>query len=210
MSTSGPIRILLVEDQYFVRVALHALLEDRTDMTIAAETDLGSEALRLFEQHRPDVVVMDLRLPGLSGFEAIRLIRAGHPDARIVVLSNYEGSEDVHRALDAGARAYLTKDASPDELVAAILTARAGQTYLPPALHQLLEQRLSADQLTPRELEVLEQLAKGLSNKEIAFHLGIAEKTVRIHMSRILDKLGVSDRTGAVIQAVQRGLVHLK
>jgi DNA-binding NarL/FixJ family response regulator len=210
MSTSGPIRILLVEDQYFVRVALHALLEDRTDMAIVAETDLGSEALRLFEEHRPDVVVMDLRLPGLSGFEAIRHIRASHQDARIVVLSNYEGSEDVHRALDAGACAYLTKDASPDELVAAILTARPGQTYLPRALHQLLEQRISADELTPRELEVLEQLAKGLSNKEIAFHLGIAEKTVRIHMSRILDKLGVSDRTGAVIQAVQRGLVHLK
>lgn len=204
------IRILMVEDQYFARLALRTVIDGRDDMQIVAETQSGFEAVALYKQHKPDVVIMDLRLPGMSGFEAIRAIRKEDAGARIVVLSNYDGSEDVHRAMDAGAIAYLTKDASAEELVQAIESATRGKRYLPPALARLLEHRHPADELTARELEVLELLAQGMSNQDIGTTLGIAEKTVRIHMTHILEKLGVADRTQAVITAVQRGLVHLK
>lgn len=204
------IRILIVEDQYFARLALRTVIDGRGDMEIVAETQSGLESLALYRQHEPDVVIMDLRLPGLSGFDAIRAIREESPDARIVVLSNYDGSEDVHRAVEAGAVAYLTKDASAEELVSAIESATRGKRYLPPALARLLNQRHPADELTSRELEVLELLAQGMSNQDIGTTLGIAEKTVRIHMTHIFEKLGVTDRTQAVITAVQRGLVHWK
>ena len=202
--------ILLVEDQYFARLALHTVVDSREDMKIVAETASGAEALALYRKHRPDLVIMDLRLPGMSGFDAIREIRTEDPAARIVVLSNYDGSEDVHRAMDAGAMAYLTKDAGADDLIEAILTVRKGRRYLPQALRGMLENRVSADQLTARELEVLELLTGGMSNRDIGDRLGIAEKTVRIHMTHIFDKLGVEDRTQAVLAAIQRGLVHLK
>lgn len=204
------IRILIVEDQYFARLALRTVIDGRDDMQIAAETQSGFESLTLYRLHKPDVVIMDLRLPGMSGFDAIRAIRGEDDRARIVVLSNYDGSEDIHRALEAGATAYLTKDASAEELVQAIESATRGKRYLPPALARLLEHRHPADALTARELEVLELLAQGMSNQDIGTTLGIAEKTVRIHMTHILEKLGVADRTQAVITAVQRGLVHLK
>lgn len=204
------IRILIVEDQYFARLALRTVIDGRDDMEIAAETQSGSEALALYERHHPDVVIMDLRLPGMSGFDAIKAIREADSGAHIVVLSNYDGSEDVYRALDAGATAYLTKDASAQELVEAIEAARRGKRYLPAALAALLEQRHPADQLTTRERDVLALLAQGMSNQDIGTTLGIAEKTVRIHMTHIFEKLGVADRTQAVIAAVHRGLVHLK
>ncbi|MBI4890971.1 MAG: response regulator transcription factor [Acidobacteria bacterium] len=206
---SEPIRILLVEDQYFARLAIHTVVDSYGDMAIVAETDQGSQALPLYEAHAPDVVIMDLRLPGISGFEAIAAIHAAHPAARIVVLSNYEGSEDVHRAISAGALGYLTKDASADELATAIQAVHRGRHYLPAALSALLASRVDADALTSRELEVLQLLARGLANKEIAAELGIAEKTARIHVSHILDKLAVEDRTQAVLTAIQRGYVHL-
>ena len=152
---------------------------------------------------------MDLRLPGLSGFDAISLIHAEFPHIAILVLSNYEGSEDVHRALQAGALAYLTKDASSDELIRAILAVRAGKRYLPPAVASLLATRLPGSQLTDRELDVLRLLARGASNREAADSLGISENTIRIHVSRILDKLGAADRTQAVLLAIQNGLVHV-
>jgi DNA-binding NarL/FixJ family response regulator len=203
------IRILIVEDQYFARLALHSVIEGHGEMEIVAEAGTGPAAVALYRQHAPDVTVMDLRLPACDGFEAIRLIREADRRARIVVLSNYDGSEDVHRALDAGASAYLTKDASAQELTRAILAVHAGRRYLPPALASLLRGRISADQLTPREVEVLRLLADGLSNKEIAARLNIAEKTVRIHLTHIFDKLGVGDRTQAVLTALRRGLVHM-
>jgi DNA-binding NarL/FixJ family response regulator len=202
--------VLLVEDQYFARLALHTVIDSRDDMRIIAETGIGSEALALYQKHRPAVVIMDLRLPGMPGFDAIRQIRAADPDARIMVLSNYDGSEDVHRALQAGAMAYLTKDAGAPELVEALLAVQRGKTYLPPGVRHLLENRQSVDELTARELEVLGLLSEGLSNRDIGERLGIAEKTVRIHMTHIFDKLGVEDRTQAVLTAIQRGLVHLK
>ena len=204
------IRILMVEDQYFARLALRTVVDGCDGMQIVAETQSGLEAQALYRQHKPDVVIMDLRLPGMSGFDAIRAIRGEDESARIVVLSNYDGSEDVHRAMEAGAVAYLTKDASAEELVQAIESATKGRRYLPRALAQLLDERHPADALTSRELEVVELLAQGMSNQDIGATLGIAEKTVRIHMTHIFEKLGVTDRTQAVITAVQRGLVHWK
>lgn len=206
---TDPIRILLVEDQYFARLALHTVIDAREDMQIVAETDKGAEAIGLYRQHQPDVTIMDLRLPGISGFDAIAAIRKSDPKARIVVLTNYEGSEDVHRALQAGAMAYLLKDSSADDLLNAILTVRGGKRYLPPVICGLLSERMSGSELTDRELDVLRLITEGLSNREIADRLHIAEKTAKIHVSHLLDKLGVVDRTQAAITAIQRGIVHL-
>jgi DNA-binding NarL/FixJ family response regulator len=206
--SSTPIRILVVEDQYFFRLALRTVIDARPDMEIVAEAGNGAEALELCRLHRPDVVIMDLRLPGMSGFEAIGQIHRELPSIGILVLSNYEGSEDVHRALSSGALAYLTKDAGADLLIEAILSVRAGKRYVPPSIGALLASRIPGSELTTRELEVLRLLAKGLSNREVGQQLGISENTVRIHVSRILDKLGAADRTQAVLLALERGLVH--
>ena len=206
---NAPIRIMVVEDQFFFRVALRSIVDARSDMEIAGETDNVREAIQLHEKLRPDVIIMDLRLPGGSGLDAIAGIRRQDPKARILVLSNYEGSEDVYRAMEAGALAYLTKDAEGDELVRAILAVHAGKRYLPASLGALLAGRMRGDELTDRELDVLRLLAQGFSNREIGDRLRIAEKTVKIHVSRVLDKLGVADRTQAAMTAVQRGIVHL-
>jgi DNA-binding NarL/FixJ family response regulator len=203
------IKILLVEDQYFARLALHTVIGGRDDMRIVAETANGADVLALFLKHRPDVTIMDIRLPGMSGIEVIRTIRTTTPSARIFVLSNYEGSEDVHRALEAGAMGYLTKDADADDLVKAILAVSQGRMHMSSPIRGLLAGRRGVEELTSRELEVLTRLAEGMSNQEIADRLGIAEKTVRIHMTHIFGKLGVVDRTQAVIAAVQRGIVHI-
>jgi DNA-binding NarL/FixJ family response regulator len=204
-----PVRILVVEDQYFFRIALRTTIDSRSDMRIVAETGKGNEALDLCRQHQPDVVIMDLRLPGISGFEAIELIHKELPATGILVLSNYEGSEDVHRALSSGALAYLTKDAGADLLVEAILNVSVGKRFVPPSIGALLAERVPGSELTARERDVLQLLAKGRSNREVGEALNISENTVRIHVSRILDKLGVTDRTQAVLLAIQRGLVHV-
>jgi DNA-binding NarL/FixJ family response regulator len=204
----GPVRILVVEDQFFFRIALRTVLDARPDMAIVAETGKGAEALALCRQHRPDVVIMDLRLPDVSGFEAIQQIHKEFPDVGILVLSNYEGSEDIRRALAAGALAYLTKDADADTMIDAIRHVRQGKRYIPPSLGALLAVTISDAALTGRELDVLRLMARGCSNREIADQLGISENTVRIHVSRILDKLGVHDRTQAVLAAIERGLLH--
>lgn len=206
---SSMIRILLVEDQFFARLALHTVIDARADMHIVAETANGNDALALFRQHRPSVVIMDLRLPGISGFDAIREIRQADPDARIVVLSNYEGAEDIRRALHCGALGYLTKAADADSFVEAILRVSEGRNYLPPEIASQVADHPELDPLTTRELQIVELLAEGLSNKEIGARLGIAEKTVRVHMTHILDKMGATDRTQLLILAVQRGLIHL-
>lgn len=206
---SEPIRILLVEDQYFARLALHSVIDARADMRIVAETANGAEALPAFRQHHPDLTIMDLRLPGASGFDAIAAIRRENPEARIIVLSNYEGVADIRRALDLGAMGYLTKDADADTLLEAIQRVQHGHRFLPPALAKLFAENPDLDPLTSREEQVVRLLAEGLSNKEIGSRLGIAEKTVRVHMTHILDKLGVSDRTQLLIVAVQRGIIHL-
>jgi DNA-binding NarL/FixJ family response regulator len=203
------IRILVVEDQFFFRLALRSMVEARGDMEIVAETSKAREALGLFREHQPDIAIIDLRLPDASGLEAIAAIRRHDAKARMLVLSNYEGSEDIHRALQAGALAYLTKDAGSEDLVQAILAVAQGKRYLSPAVAATLSGRVSGDDLTDRERNVLQLLAQGCSNREISGRLKIAENTVRIHVSRILDKLQAVDRTQAVLAAIHRGLVHL-
>lgn len=204
------IRVLIVEDQFFFRLALHSIVDARTDMCVVGETDKGREALELYTRLRPDVTVMDLRLPDISGLEAIAEIRRHDPKAHILVLSNYEGSEDIHRALRAGALSYLTKDASGEELLRALQSVAAGRRFLAPTVSATLAERVVDAALTDREAEVLKLLAQGCSNREIANRLHISENTTRIHVSRILDKLAVEDRTQAVLAAIQRGLVHLE
>jgi DNA-binding NarL/FixJ family response regulator len=204
------IRILIVEDQFFFRLALHSIVDARTDMSVVGETDKGREGVQLYARLKPDVTVMDLRLPDISGLDAIAEIRRQDAKAQILVLSNYEGSEDIHRALRAGALSYLTKDASGEELVRALLAVAAGKRFLTPAVGSTLAGRVPDAALTDRETEVLRLLAQGCSNREIAGRLNIAENTTRIHVSRILDKLAVEDRTQAVLVAIQRGLVHLE
>jgi DNA-binding NarL/FixJ family response regulator len=206
---SQPTRILIVEDQFFFRLALHTIIDVRLDMQVIAETSKGCEALSLYNQNSPDVTIVDLRLPDVSGFDVIAALRKADAKARILVLSNYEGSEDIHRALHAGAFAYLTKDAGGEELVRAIQTVAAGRRYLPASVGATLAERMPEADLTEREAGVLSLLAKGCSNREVAERLHISENTTRIHVSRILDKLAVSDRTQAVLVAIQRGLVHL-
>jgi DNA-binding NarL/FixJ family response regulator len=204
------IRILIVEDQFFFRLALHSIVDARSDMSVVGETDKGREGIQLYARLKPDVTVMDLRLPDISGLDAIMDIRRYDPKARILVLSNYEGSEDIHRALRAGALSYLTKDASGEELLRALHSVAAGKRFLTPAVSATLTERMPDAALTDRETEVLRLLAQGCSNREIANRLQISENTTRIHVSRILDKLAVEDRTQAVLVAIQRGLVHLE
>jgi DNA-binding NarL/FixJ family response regulator len=206
---SATIRILLVDDHFVARVGLHSIIDAHPGLEIVADARNGAEAIEMHRRHQPDVTIMDLRMPGVSGFDAIAAIRDEFPSARIVVLSNYEGSEDVHRALSAGAMAYLVKSADAEQLIEAVECVHRGRQYLPPALKALVAHRLASDELTEREMDVLRLLAKGQSNREIAADLSIAENTVRIHVARILQKLGVEDRTQAVIAAFQRGLVHL-
>lgn len=207
---SERIRILLVDDHFVARMGLHSILDAQPGMEIIAEARNGAEAIEVHRKQQPDVTIMDLRMPGLSGFETIAAIRQEFPTARIVVLSNYEGSEDVYRSLEAGAMAYLLKSAQGEELIDAIRCVHGGRRFLPAELRTVMAARIPADQLTARELDVLRLLAKGESNREIAAGLSIAENTVRIHVSRILQKLGVEDRTQAVILAIQRGIVHIR
>ncbi len=203
------IRILIVEDHHVVRQGLVALLKTVPDMAVVAEAKDGKEGVRLFKEHKPDVTVMDLRLPVMSGVEAITQIRAENPSARIIVLTTFDGDEDIYRALQAGARGYLLKDMFGEELMDAIRTVHAGRTRIPPAIAERLAERMGGPSLTSRELEVLRSIVSGRSNKEIGSDLGISEATVKTHINSILSKLGVTDRTQAATTALQRGIVHL-
>jgi DNA-binding NarL/FixJ family response regulator len=179
------------------------------DHPIAAEASDGAEAIQMYERHRPDIVLMDLRLPKLGGVEAIRAIRGTDSKARVIVLTTYDGEEDIYRALDAGARAYLLKDMLRRELIDAIRAVHSGQTYLSPAVASRLASRVHHEELSARELEILGLVARGGSNKEVAARLCLAEGTVRIHLSNIFEKLGVHDRTEAAMEALKRGILHL-
>lgn len=203
------IRVLLIEDHFLARMALHSVLSGHAQIKVIGEAGDGESGISMYRQLRPDVVVLDLRLPRISGFEVIAQLRKEFSSVRIVVLSNYQGSEDIYRAVHSGAMAYLTKDASGEELLNAIQNVDRGLRYLPHVALDRLAQRMPAVELTPREKEVLICITKGRSNREIAEDLNIAEKTVRIHVSSVLDKMGARDRTQATIYALQRGLVHL-
>jgi DNA-binding NarL/FixJ family response regulator len=207
--TTTPITVLLVEDHFLARMALRSVLGGKAGVSLVGEAENGEQAISLYQQLKPDVTIMDLCLPGMNGFDAIAVIRKQHRTAKIVVLTNYEGSEDVYRALRNGAMGYLTKDASGKELVDAIETVHQGVRYLPRAARDRLAERIPCLELTPREHQVLERISRGESNREIATNLQIAEKTVRIHVSGMLVKLGARDRTQAAIYAIQRGIVHL-
>jgi two-component system NarL family response regulator len=201
---------MVVEDHHIVRQGLVALLATIPDMTVVAEAADGKQAIGLFRQHRPDVTLMDLRLPGMSGVEAVEQIRHEFAAARIIVLTTFDGDEDIYRALQAGARGYLLKGMFGDELMDAIRAVHSGKSRIPPLVAERLAERMGGPSLTSRELEVLELIVLGNSNKEIGGELAISEATVKTHVNSILDKLGVTDRTQAVRTALQRGIVHLE
>jgi DNA-binding NarL/FixJ family response regulator len=206
---SPEIRLLLVDDHYLVRLGLSSVIALEADMTVCAEAATGHHAIEVFREQQPDVTLMDLRLPDLSGTDAIRAIRADYPQARIIALSTFAGDEEIHKALEAGALAYLVKTVEPEELVDTIRKAAAGQRHVPPELAARLASRSPRSHLSPRELEVLKLMTRGKRNREIAVDLAITEGTVKIHVSNVLSKLGVTDRTEAVTQALQRGIVAL-
>jgi DNA-binding NarL/FixJ family response regulator len=210
MTTSnGKMTVMIVDDHPLMLVGAASIVNARPDMTVVAQTGTGEEAVALFSKHKPDVTLMDLKLPGMSGVEAIRLIRSTHPGARFVVLTTYEGDEDIHRALEAGAQGYVIKGMPYQTLVEALQRVHKGGRCLPPPVARALASRMPDSDLSAREQEVLLLLASGNSNKDIASQLGITEATVKSHVSAILVRLGVSDRTEAVVTALQRGLVHL-
>jgi DNA-binding NarL/FixJ family response regulator len=204
------ITVLLVEDHFLARIALRSVLAGHSQICVIGEAGDGEQGLAMYRTLRPDVMLLDLRLPGTSGFEVLTRLRREFADARVVVLSNYQGSEDVYRAVRSGAAGYLTKDASGQELIDAITTVHRDLRYLPRTALDRLAERTSVTDLTPRETEVLTCITQGRSNREIAEHLHISEKTVRIHVSAVLEKMGARDRTQATIFALQRGLVHLE
>lgn len=204
-----PIRILIVDDHPIMRIGITALIASSKEMETVAQAASGEEALALHALHHPDITLIDLRLPGISGVETIRLIRGQSPKARFIVLTIYDGDEDIFQAMEAGAAGYLVKGMPQEMLVNAVKRVHAGGQYLPPPMSKVLASRMPDSSLSHREREVLGLLAKGNSNREIANNLGISEATVKCHVSVILMRLNASDRTQAVVIALQRGLIHL-
>jgi two-component system, NarL family, response regulator len=209
VSPENPIRIVIAEDHLIARVGVKTILNTQPDMTVVGEAANGMQALELYRKIRPDVTLMDVRMPVLSGVDAIIAIRAEFPDASIIALSTYGGDEDIRRALQAGARAYLTKDVLHDELIRAIHAVHNGEQYLPASVSAALASSTLPAGLSAREMDVLALIVKGLGNKQIAYQLGIAEHTVKNHVKNILSKLSVDDRTQAATAAIQRGIIHL-
>jgi DNA-binding NarL/FixJ family response regulator len=209
MTSGGEIRIIVVDDQAVVRQGFVSLISTVPDMRVIAQGTNGREAVALYREHRPDVVLMDLRMPGMGGVEAIAAIRREFSDAKVIVLTTYDGDEDIYRSLQAGAQGYLLKDMFFDELESAIRAVHAGGRKIPGVVAERLAGRMGGSDLTGRELEVLELIVRGRSNKEIGSALGISEATVKSHINSILGKLGVTDRTQAATTALQRGIVHL-
>lgn len=206
---SHPIRILVAEDHLVARVGVSAIVNMQPDMTVVAEASNGQQAVELYRKHTPDVALLDMRMPIMSGVEAATAIRAEFPNARMIALTTYGGDEDIRRALAAGVQAYLTKDVLHDELLKAIRAVHGGQTYLPAGVAAALAAQMPRPDLSAREVQVLELIVRGLANKQIAYSLNIAEHTVKNHVKNILSKLGVQDRTQAATAAIQRGIVHL-
>jgi two-component system NarL family response regulator len=208
MSKSKPIRILVVDDHHVVRSGLAASLGLEADLQVVAEAESGAAVLALARKYRPDVILMDLRMPGGGGIEATAALRTEAPGARVLMFTTFDGDEDIYRAMQAGARGYLLKSAPREELLTAIRAVAAGERYLPPALAQRLAGRVASPDVSERELEVLRLMARGKANKEIAAALGISEETVKRHASNLFVKMGVADRTQAVSEGMRRGLIH--
>ena len=208
-SKEKKIRVMLVDDHPIMRIGIAAIIDATAEMSAVAQAGSGEEAVELFEKHRPDITLMDLRLPGISGVETIRTIIARHPDAKFVVLTTYEGDEDIHQALEAGARSYIVKGMPHEALISALKRVHSGGRFLPQPVSKTLASRMPNSSLSAREREVLELIVRGRSNREIATELKITESTVKCHVSVILMRLNVNDRTQAVVTALQRGLVHI-
>ena len=203
------IRILVAEDHLVARVGVTTIVNMQSDMAVVAEASNGQQAVEMYRQYQPDVALLDLRMPVMTGVEAALAIRHEDPHARLIALTTYGGDEDIRRALAAGVHAYLTKDVLHDELLKAIRAVHAGQTYLPAAVAAALAAQMPRPDLSAREVQVLELIVQGLANKQIAYSLGIAEHTVKNHVKSILSKLSVQDRTQAATAAIQRGIIHL-
>jgi two-component system NarL family response regulator len=209
MKKKPTIRVMLVDDHPAFRKGLSALIKTEADLEVVAETGDGNEAIDLFRRHHPDIVLMDLRLPGMGGVEATIAIRKEFPEARVIVLTTFDLDEDIFRAMDSGAKSYLLKDTPEDELTSTIRAVHAGQEKLAPKLAERLAQRQKRPELSQREMEVLQLLVRGRSNKEIGSSLFITEDTVKAHLKTLFVKLGVQDRTDAAITAIRQGIVHL-
>jgi DNA-binding NarL/FixJ family response regulator len=209
MKQTARIRIMCVDDHPLLREGIATILNNQADMSLVAEATNASDAVLQFRGHQPDVVLMDLRLPDRSGIEALIDIRAEFPDARVVMLTTFEGDVEIQRALEAGARGYLLKSMPPKELVEVIRQVHAGKKRIPTQVATQLAEHLSDEALTAREIEVLSQIAGGNRNRDIADLLCISEETVKVHIKHIMEKLGASDRTQAVAIGLRRGIIHL-
>ena len=209
MNESSPIRILSVDDHPLLRQGIATIISSQTDMLLVAEASNGGDGIQKFRQHRPDVTLMDLRLPDMSGIDSLIAIRNEFTQARIVMLTTFEGDVEIQRALEAGAYGYMLKSMPPRDLVEMIRQVHLGKKRIPPEVAAHLAEHLSDDALTDREIEVLRHIAGGNRNRDIAGRLFISEETVKVHMRHIMEKLGASDRTQAVAIAVRRGIVQL-
>lgn len=208
---TGParIRVFSVDDHPLLREGLAAIIDSQPDMLMVAQASTAEEAIQQFRTHRPDVTLMDLRLPDKSGIEAMAAVRVEFPEAKFIMLTTFEGDVEIQRALEAGARAYILKTMPPKELVEVIRQVHAGKKRVPPQVAAKLAEHLSDEDLTAREIEVLSQIAGGNRNRDIAEKLFITEETVKVHIKHIMDKLGASDRTQAVAIGLRRGIIHL-
>ncbi len=209
MNSAARIRVLSVDDHPLLREGIATIINNQSDMELVSQASGGNEAIQQYREYRPDVTLMDLRLPDLSGIDAMIAIRAEFPEARIIMLTTFEGDVEVQRALQAGARGYLLKNMPPGTLVDTIRQVHAGKRRVPPELAAQLAEHMSDESLTAREVEVLQQVAGGNRNKDIAELLHISEETVKVHLKHIMDKLGASDRTQAIAIAVRRGIIRL-
>ena len=209
MKKSTSIRILIVDDHFATRLGLAVPINNEPDMTVVAEAGTSAKAVELYRQHQPDVVIMDYHLPDKSGVETLESIRAEFPDVRVLMLTIFDGEEDIYRAVNAGAKGYLTKSSECEDVLLAIRRIAAGAACFPPEIAAKIRAREQRRPLTPRELEILRLLVKGHSTKEIVDILQLSMGTIRLHISIILDKLDAFDRTSAVAIAIERGIVHL-
>jgi DNA-binding NarL/FixJ family response regulator len=209
MKKDSKIRVLVADDHYVVRMGVIAIINNEPDMEVVAEAANGAQAVGLYRQHQPDLVLLDSRMPLKSGVQAALEIRQTNAAARIVMLTAFDGDEDIHKALTAGAQGYILKNSTGEQLVPALRAVAAGKEWIPPDVASRLAKRKAFEPLTPRELEVLHELAKGLANKQIADTMNISQHTTKGYLKNILTKLHVADRTEAVTVAIQRGLIHL-